>query len=133
MSDASFIIELTMGFAVKADDISMMIDTNIYRDSSPWIGRIDRVELGEDTPVWKVWYDGPEDDEATFASTATVSQFQLLEAFGKAAAAQWKGKHFGLCCLDEMLQDKSLAIGCAQDSDIVMQFALLGDEAPVYG
>jgi hypothetical protein len=125
-------IDITMPFEVAADDIDMMIDTNIYRQSSPWISRIDRREdKGIDNPRWKVWYDGEDDDEGSFASTGVVFRSDLLTAFGKAAADQWQGKHFGLCCLDEMLKEKSLAIGCAQDSDVVMQYALLKEL--VYG
>ena len=126
-------IEITMPLEMEDDDIDLMIDTNIYRDSSPWIGRITRYDDSHDFPIWKVWYDGENDDEGSFASKGQVNRAELLEAFSKAATAQWRGEHHGLCCLDEMLEDKSLAIGCAQDSDVVMQYALLGDEAPVYG
>jgi hypothetical protein len=125
---------ITMPFEVPDEDVEMMIDTNIYRDSSPWIGRITRyTDSGTDQPYWKVWYDGPEDDEATFKTTIRLTRQDLLEAFARATVGQFNKKHFGLCCLDEMLRDKSLAIGCAQDSDIVMQYACLGEDAPVYG
>lgn len=123
-------IEITMPFEVDDDDIDMMIDTNIYRQSSPWIGRISRI-TGDDFPIWMVRYDGENDDEGSFATKGQVNRAELLEAFSKAATAQWKGEHHGLCCLDEMLSDRSLAIGCAQDSDVVMQYALLGEL--VYG
>jgi hypothetical protein len=125
---------LKLPLEMTDDDIDMMIDTNIYRDSSPWIGRITRyTDSSTDRPYWKVWYDGPMDDEGSFASTTRVTRQQLLNGFVAAAEAQFNKKHFGLCCIDDMLQDKSLAIGCAQDSDLVMQFAILGDEAPIYG
>jgi len=126
-------IEITMPFEVDADDVDMMIDTNIYRQTSPWISRIDRLEDKQklNPPHWKVWYDGENDDEGSFASRRVVTREELLAAFGKAAADQWAGKHHGLCCIDDMLTDKSLAIGCAQDSDVVMQYALLGEM--VYG
>lgn len=124
-------IEITMPFEVEDEGIDMMVDHGIWRDSSPWIGRITRVDKSQGFPIWKVWYDGENDDEGSWATKGQVNRAELLEAFGKAAAAQWRGEHHGLCCLDEMLEDKSLAIGCAQDSDVVMQYALLGEL--VYG
>ena len=124
-------IEITMPFEVEDEDIDMMIDAGIWRDSSPWIGRITRYDNKQEFPIWKVWYDGAEDDEGSWATKGSVNRAELLEAFGKAAAAQWRGEHYGLCCLDTMLEDKSLAIGCAQDSDVIMQFALLNEL--VYG
>jgi len=125
-------ITLTMPFEVEDEGVDSMIDTNIYRQSSPWIGGITRFDDSvRGFPIWTVWYDGPTDDEGSWATKGQVNRAELLEAFGKAATAQWAGEHHGLCCLDEMLEDKSLAIGCAQDSDVVMQYALLGEL--VYG
>jgi hypothetical protein len=123
-------IDITMPFEVNVEDIDIMIDAGIYRQSSPWIWAITRHDHAAG-PIWTVKYDGENDDEGSHKSRGSLTRLELLEAFAKAAAAQWRGEHFGLCCLDDMLQDKSLGIGCAQDSDVVMQYALLGEL--VYG
>lgn len=133
MSDPTTLTtQFTMPLEVERDDIAMMIDTNIYRDTSPWVGRITRyTDSGTGEPYWKVWYDGAQDDEGTFTSKVRVTERELLDAFVKAAQEQWQGKHGGLCCVDEMIRDKSLAIGCAQDSDVILQYAILGEA--IYG
>jgi hypothetical protein len=123
-------VNITIPFTVDDDDIATMMDTNIYRSTSPWVGEIDRKD-GPAGVRWTIRYDGENDDEGDYASTFTLQPLDVLNAFKKAAEDQLSGKLHGMCCIDEMIADKSVAIGCAQDSDIVLQYALL--DGAVFG
>jgi hypothetical protein len=118
-------LKITLTREVALSEVVDSFD-NIWRSTSPWVGTID--QSGD--KHWKVSYDGENDEEGTFASKATLSAKQFLKAFEKARAESYQVKgegkgHGGLCCLETMEHDE-LGLGCAQDHDTVLQYALLG-------
>lgn len=125
-------IKIELDFELDSDDIATMVDTNVYRSISPWIAAITRLKDDEEgIPRWKFRYDGPMDNEGSGDSKGTFDARQILGGFAAAVVDSQEGKHHGFCCLDEMLSDKSLGIGCSQDTDVILQYTLLGDL--VYG
>lgn len=123
-------LKITTSREVDLSEVNDMLD-NIWRDQSPWVGSISPKAEGK----WKIRYDGPLDDEGSWASTKIVTAEDLVKAFQTARDASFQvlgaGKgHGGLCCLETMEKDE-LGLGCAQDHDTVLQYALLGEL--VYG
>lgn len=118
-------LTITLTREIADNEVNDSLD-NIWRDQSPWVGGIHGPLKGK----WKIRYDGADDEEGSFASVRTLTAKQFVAAFQKAADEQRAGKHHGLCCLETMETDE-LGLGCAQDHDAVLQYALLGEL--VYG
>lgn len=90
--------------------------SNVWRDVSPWVHAIDARDGG-----WDVVFDDGMTDAATrrFLSPEDV------------VPAIQRGLDEGVLCCGDALSREELGYGCAQDVDIVLQFALLGEL--VYG
>jgi hypothetical protein len=118
-------LKITTSREIGPDEVGDSVG-NIWRSTSPWVGLIDQI----DDTHWEIRFDGEDDEEGTFASKAKLSAKQFVKAFEKARAESYQVKgegkgHGGLCCLETMEHDE-LGLGCAQDHDTVLQYALLG-------
>jgi hypothetical protein len=126
MTDTEPTFTITTSRTVELHEVVDMMD-NVWRDQSPWVGSIER----KTTAKWRITYSAPENDEGDFAAVTLLTAQQLVDAFQKArdnssqVLGEGKG-HYGLCCLDVMEREE-LGLGCAQDHDTVLQYAILGE------
>lgn len=72
--------------------------------------------------VLTIHHDDPENQEGEWALTTELTDQEFLSKLGWAHASYPKS----FCCWEDMTTD-NLGLGCAEDLDIALQYAVYGD------